>query len=148
MKKYKNILIISIILIILIVATVILYKKYFQAEDEMQYTSKEDIFLLLDKGLNSSSYVNIFIVSRDSLEDEYTKILNEGKYRDLIGFVDLSKYKGSEFKFTFLQETEERIIGYFSEENSKINGTTYIQIDKSSGELRDLDNNLLKVTIY
>lgn len=142
MKKFKTLIIIVVIALIL----GILY--CLNISNKKQYTTKEDIIALLDKGLESSSQVNIFIISRENLDDEYTKIINEGKYKDLIGFIDLSKYRGQEFEFTFLKETDNCILGYFSENHNNINGTTYIRVNKLNGQLEDLDNNLFKVTIY
>lgn len=143
MKKNKIILIIFVILALI---SIMLYNFYYGKPK--QYNTKEDIISLLDKGLNSSSQVNIFILSRETLDDEYTKILNEGKYKDLIGFLDLPKYRRAEFEFTYLEETDECVLGYFLEKDNNLNGTTYIRINKRNGELEDLDNNLFKATIY
>ena len=143
MKKLKYIF---IILSILILITIILYS--LNIVNKKQYTSKEDITALIEKGLKSSSQVNIFILTRESLEDEYTKILNEGNYRELIGILDLSKYKNEKIEFVFLEQTDNCVLGYFLEKDNHINGTTYIRINKTTGELEDLDNNLLKATIY
>ena len=137
-----------ILIIIVIIALMIGIFFSFRIGTKKQYTTKEDIIALLEKGASSSSQVNIFIVSKETLDDEYTKIINEGKYNDLIGFIDLSKYKGKEFEFTLLKETDNCVFGYFSESNNNINGTTYIRINKKNGELEDIDNNLFKASIY
>lgn len=143
MKKNKIILIIIIVLVLITALMYVFYNK-----NQKQYNTKDDIISLVDKGLKSSSKVNFFIFSRETLDDEYTKTLECGKYKDLIKRLDLSKYKGVEFDFIFLEETEKYILGYFSEKDNNINGTTYVRINKFNGELEDLDNNLLKVTIY
>ena len=144
MKKLKNIFI--VLGIIILITLILLYS--FSIVNKKQYTSKEHITALIDKGLKSSSQVNIFILTREALDDEYTKILNEGNYKELIGILDLSKYKSEKFEFVFLKQTGTSVLGYFLEKDNDINGTTYIRINMTTGELEDLDNNLLKATIY
>lgn len=141
MKKNKIIL---IIIIFIVLIAVLLYVFH----NNQQYISKDGIISLIDKGAKSSSQVNFFVFSRESLDDEYTKTAKQGEYQDLIKSLDLSKYRSAQFEFTFLEETEECVLGYFSERDNNVNGTTYVRINKSSGEIKDLDNNLLKVTIY
>jgi len=113
-----------------------------------EYKTKEDVILLIEKGLVSSSKVKLFMSERENLIDDYVNIYDEGKYCDLIKKINIDKYKNPEFKFVFQNGTdEEDILGYFSEENNLLNGNTYIRIDIKTGEIRFLDNNFLKVTI-
>ena len=144
MNKSKRILIILAIIILLGMATLVTYKKL----NKTDYTRKENIIALLDKGLKSSSEIKIFIIMKEYMEDDYKKIFNEGKYKELIGFIDLNKYKEEKYEFIYMREDENSVLGYFSENDNNTDGTIYIRINKRNGELIDLDSNLLKVTIY
>ena len=148
MKISKKLLISIAILTLVALIVIITYIFYLSINTKKDYTLKETIISLIDKGAESSSKINIFIIARDSLEDDYRKIINEGKYNDLIKYIDLSIYKNPKYEFSFLNEKDDCILGYFSDKSDNINGTTYIRIDKLSGEIKELDNNLLKVSIY
>lgn len=143
MKRNKIILItvVASALIILITGVICFHNRH----REYNYNTKEGIMLLLEKGTKSSSKAKIFMLSRKSLEDEYFRLFNEGKYKDLIGAVNFTKYNGSEYNFVLIKETDDSVFGYFIEDDNLINGTTYICIDKKSGKLKSLQNNLLNI---
>lgn len=47
------------------------------------------------------------------LKNNLVPIFLEGEYREKVDYIDLSKYKQTEFKFITLRNTEEYVWGYF-----------------------------------
>lgn len=118
-------------------------------EDKTANITKEDIFLLIDKGLQSSSNGEFFIYSKEFFEDDdMARVFYQGKYKDIVNFIDLDKYRENKFEFVSLRNTKKYIWGYFFERDSEINGTTYIVIDKLSGKLKSINSNLIQVIVY
>ena len=122
-----------------------LYANY----EEIENISKKEVISLIDKGLQSSSQVQAFIYSREFFEDDdLSMIFHQGEYKDLTKFINLSKYKETKFEFTVLRNTEEYLWGYFLEEGNVENKVTYVVIDRLSGKVKSLNNNLLHLVIY
>lgn len=152
MKKFKKILIIFIIvmLIAIISYTTYSYINKYNTENIPKETdiTKEEVLELIDKGLQSDSHVEAFIYSKDLLKSDYlVPMFLEGEYREKVDYIDLYKYKQTEFKFITLRNTEKYVWGYF-EQNEEQNEKTYIVIDKLSGKIKTLNNNSIQVVIY
>lgn len=157
MKNIKKILIIFSIVMLIAIISYITYS-HMKIEDINKYNienmsketdiTKENLLELIDKGLKSDSYVEIFIYSKEFFEsDDFVPIFLDGKYSEKVDYIGLSKYRQTEFKFITLRNTEEYVWGYF-EKNGEQKEKAYIIIDKLSGKIKTLSNNSIQVLIY
>ncbi len=157
MEKLKKI-VVAFIIVMLIAITAYAIYSYISIKNVNKYNTenilketgitKEEAFKLIDKGLQSDSYVEIYMYSKEFLEsNDLVPVFWEGEYREKIDYFDLSKYKQKEFKFITLRNTEECIWGYF-EKNDEQKEKTHIIIDKLSGKIKALNNNSIQVVVY
>lgn len=151
MNKFIKIL---IILGIVVLITIISYKTYFYIKDknenefDLGKMTKEEIFSLIDKGIENSSTIKVFMYSREFFEDDsLVPVFAEDKYKGLLDFIDFFQYKDEKFEFITFRHTKDFVWGYFLEEG-KEDEKTYIIIDKSNGMLKALNNNTLQVIVY
>ena len=117
--------------------------------EEIKNVTKEELFTLIEKNLQVSSKVELFMYSTEFFHDNnLANIFYEGEYKEVYDYIDLSKYKNENFKFTTLRNTENYIWGYFLEKNKEQSEKTYIIIDKLSGRLKSLNNKNEQFVFY
>jgi len=150
MRNLKKTIIILGILGVIVIGLFIGYFYIFDKNDiEVQAMSKEQIFSLIDRGLKSSSNTEFFIYSKEFHESgDLERIYYEGKYNEINQFCDLSQYRESEFTCITLRNTKEYVWGYFADGSDEKNKVTYFIIDKASGMLKSLNNDVIQIIVY
>ena len=109
--------------------------------------TKEEIFSLLNKGLENNSNVEAFIYTKEFFQNKnVANVFFEGKYKDLTDYLKLFKYKDNAYYFDVLKSTNTYIWGNFYEENIK--ESTYIVVNKSDGKIKSLNNSSIQVVVY
>lgn len=147
---------ILIFLGVLGLAIIISYKTYYYFKEKNENIfylgelTKEEIFSLIDKGIENSSNIKVFIYSRDFLEndDSFAPIFAEDEYKGLLDYIDFFQYNDEKYNFYTYEHKDDFVWGYFIEDGKGPEDKIYIVIDKKSGQLKALNKNTMQVIVY
>ena len=152
MKKLIKILIIIVILGVLIGMCYKIYlivKEKKENEFDLGKITKNEVFLLLEKGAKDSSHTKTFIYSAELLNDDsLMPIFVEDEYKEILDVINIFEYKNEKYDFITYRHTDDFVWGFFSEDGKELEEKIYIVIDKKSGKLKALNKNTMQVIVY
>lgn len=103
--------------------------------------TKEEIFSLIEKGLETPVNTEVFIYSTELFSgDNLSSIFFEGQYKDIIDYINLNEYRSDNFNFTTLRDTNSYIWGYFSKKDKEKYEKNFFLVDRSSGRIIALNS--------
>lgn len=152
MKRLIKILIILGILGLLVGMCYKIYlfnKEKIENEFDLGKLTKNEVFLLIEKGVKESSNIKIFIYSTELFNDDsLMPIFVEDEYKEILDIIDIFEYKNEKYDFITYRHTNDFVWGFFLEEGKELEEKIYIVIDKKSGKLKSLNKNTMQVIVY